>query len=370
VITAQRALAAAWGGRLPPEWTAAFKATPRQVFIPDRAWRLPRGGGAPAMPIDRHADPRAWLEAVHSADIIVTQLDDGLESGAGKYTSSCPMPHVVGMMLRHLDARHGHRVLEIGTGTGWNAAILAAYLGADNVVSVEVDPLVADRARANLARMDRQITVVTADGAQGYPPGAPYDRLEATCSVGTVPYPWVEQTRTGGIILTPWGPPFDNNHLLRLHVDDGMASGTIVDWAAFMRLRGQRWTVTDEPADFADIAQVSRAVVDPRELLGDDAQLAVGLHLGQCRAAYDHAEDGSLDTLWLLAVDSWASVRGDIVRQAGARRLWDEALRGYQWWIDHERPARTRFGMTVTRQRQWVWLDNPDTVVVSSGTRL
>ena len=149
MITAHRALAAAWGGRLPPEWTAALKATPRQVFIPDQAWRVPRG--APATPIDRHADPGVWLEAVHSPDIIVTQLDDGLDSGAGKYTSSCPMPHVVGMMLRHLDVRPGHRVLEIGTGTGWNAAILAAYLGAANVISIEVDPLVADTARANLA---------------------------------------------------------------------------------------------------------------------------------------------------------------------------------------------------------------------------
>jgi hypothetical protein len=145
-----------------------------------------------------------------------------------------------------------------------------------------------------------------------------------------------------------------------------MASGTIVDWAAFMRLRGQRWTVTDEPANFTEIAQTSRAAIDPRELLGDDAQLAVGLHLGQCRAAYDHAEDGSLDTLWLLAADSWASVSGDTVRQAGTRRLWDEALDGYHWWIDHGRPTRQRFGVTVTRQHHWVWLDDPDTIVFST----
>jgi hypothetical protein len=137
-----------------------------------------------------------------------------------------------------------------------------------------------------VTKLDRRITVVTGDGAQGYSLHAPYDRIEATCSVGTVPYSWVEQTRPGGIILTPWGPPFDNNHLLRLQVDDGMASGTIVGWAAFMRLRGQRWTVTDKPANFTEIAQTSQAVIDPRELLGDDAQLAVGLHLGQCRAAW------------------------------------------------------------------------------------
>lgn len=121
-----------WGGELPPEWSAAVGATPREVFVPDRAWRVPRSG--PAMSIDRHADPRAWMEAVSSADVLVTQLDDGLEHGPGKYTSSCPMPQVMGAMLGHLDVHEGHRVLEIGTGTGWNAAILAARLalgGAD-----------------------------------------------------------------------------------------------------------------------------------------------------------------------------------------------------------------------------------------------
>lgn len=371
MIEAQQELVTRWGGRLSSGWRAAFEASPRHLFVPERAWRVPSSGEA--VPIDRRADPHGWMDAVYCGDIIVTQLDDGESSGPGSYTSSCSMPELVVSMLEHLDVHDGHRVLEIGTGTGWNAAILAARLGDTNVVSIEADPTVADAARANLAKVDRRVTVVTGDGAQGYPQQAPYERLEATCSVAVVPYAWVEQTRSGGIILTPWGPPFDNNHLLRLEVVDGnKASGRIVDWAAFMRLRGQRWTVTYEPDNFVDMAETTSSSIDPRELLGDDAQLAVGLQLGQCRPAFDYAENGAFETLWLLAADSWASVTGDTVRQAGARRLWDEALTGYQWWIDHGRPARQRFGVTVTPGRQWVWLDEPNgehTWTLAEGSR-
>lgn len=345
-------------GQVSAEWLAACKASPRHLFVPERAWRVRGRGELVAM--DRHTDEQGWMDAVYSGDIIVTQLDDGESNGPGNYTSSCSMPEVVFSMLTHLDVQDGQRVLEIGTGTGWNAAILATRLGDASVVSMETDPAVADVARANLARLCRRVTVVTGDGTLGYQQKAPYDRLEATCSVGVVPYAWVEQTRTGGIILTPWGPPFDNNHLLRLEVADGEAHGKIVDWAAFMRIRGQRWSVTDEPGNFADIAETTSTSLDPRKLLDDDAQLAVGLHLGRCRPAFDYVEDGSIETLWLLAADSWASVSGDIVRQAGVRRLWDEALTGYQWWISHGQPTRRRYGVSVTPRRQWVWLDEPD----------
>jgi protein-L-isoaspartate(D-aspartate) O-methyltransferase len=356
VTIEQRRFVVRLDDRIPVEWRTAFTATPRHLFVPDRAWRL---DGGTLVAIDRRTDPQGWLDAVYSDDVIVTQLDDGDESGQGVYTSSCSRSDVVLAMLRHLDVHEGHRVLEIGTGTGWNAAILAARLGDANVISIEVDPMVARTARQNLTGAGRAVTVITGDGTHGHQAMAPYDRIEVTCSVGVIPYAWVDQTRPGGIIITPWGPPFDNNHLVRLDVRDGEANGRIVDWAAFMRLRGQRWAVTDEPDDFADIADITTTAVDPLELLGDDAQLAVGLHLGECRVAYDFAGDGSIETMWLLAADSWASVHGQTVRQAGARRLWDEALAGYRWWIEHGRPSRQRFGLTITSQRQWVWLDDP-----------
>ncbi|MGH3932312.1 MAG: methyltransferase domain-containing protein [Pseudonocardiaceae bacterium] len=270
------------------------------------------------------------------------------------------MPVVVFTMLSHLGVHPGQLVLEIGTGTGWTAALLSHRLGDDRVVSIEVDPSVADAARENLAGVGRSPRVITGEGAEGYSATAPYDRLIATCSVQTVPYAWVAQTRPGGVILTPWGTTFENSALLRLTVDnDGeRAIGGIVDWAMFMRLRAQRPVIPDEPDDFNVIAERSTTDIDLADFLGDDARFGVGLHVPDCRLTWELGEDGYLDTLWLLAPDAWASVRDMVVRQAGARRLWDEAAAGYSWWLQAGKPGRNRYGVTVTADRQSVWLDD------------
>jgi protein-L-isoaspartate(D-aspartate) O-methyltransferase len=316
-------------------------------------------------PIDRDTDPDTWMTAVYSNHPIITQLDDGAEDGEGDATSSTSMPSIMLAMLNHLDAREGQTVLEIGTGTGYNAALLAYRLGTGNVVSIEIDPAIAQRARSNLAKANRDVRVVTGDGAAGYPPQAPYDRIIATCSVATVPWAWVAQTRPDGVIVTPWGPPMANDHLLRLDVGPEGAVGTIVDSVGFMRLRAQRWRVTDEPDNFDDVATHSNTNLDPHQVLGNHSTLAVALRLGECRAIFEADPATGSEILWLLARDSWASVCGGKVRQAGARNLWDEAERAYQWWIERDRPDRQQFHLTVTRERQWVWLDDPTNAVAT-----
>lgn len=225
--------------------------------------------------IDRDTEPGRWMTAVYSNAPIVTQFDDGADDGEGDATSSASMPSIMLAMLNELDVHEGEKVLEIDTGTGYNAALVAHRLGAGNVVSVEIDPEIAAQARSNLAKAGREIRVITADGAVGYPPAGPYDRIIATCSVGTVPWAWVAQTRPGGVIVTPWGPPMANDHLLRLEVGPDSAVGTIVNSVGFMRLRAQRWHVTDEPDNFDDIATQSSTDFDPHEVFGSSACLPV-----------------------------------------------------------------------------------------------
>ncbi|MGH3798265.1 MAG: methyltransferase domain-containing protein [Pseudonocardiaceae bacterium] len=357
MIDAQRELAERLGDQLPADWRVAYAANPRHRFLPDQVWK------SVDEPVERSRDPAGWLAYAYSDESVITQLHDGAAGSEHGYpiSSSCSMPAVVFTMLGHLDTHVGQRVLEIGTGTGWNVALLAHRLGDEQVVSVEVDPAVAEAARRNLAGLGRRPLVVTSDGARGYPPGAPYDRVIATCSVHTVPYPWVAQTRPGGIILTPWGTTFDNSALLRLTVDDSgqRALGRIVDWAAFMRLRAQRPVIPDEPDDFDTIAARSTTDIDLADFLGEQARFRIGLHLPDCRLTWELGTDGYLDTLWLLAPHAWASVHDKIVRQAGTRRLWDEAAAGYTWWNQAGRPHRDRYGVTVTPDHQWVWLDDP-----------
>jgi protein-L-isoaspartate O-methyltransferase len=94
-------------------------------------------------------------------------------------------------MFDALDLHPGHSVLGIGTGTGWNAALLCRRVGTrGRVVSIEVDPVIAEGARAALAAAGYSPLVITGDGADGYPDAAPYDRVLATAAVrDTVPLP-------------------------------------------------------------------------------------------------------------------------------------------------------------------------------------
>lgn len=125
----------------------------------------------------------------------------------GVPTSSSSAPSVVAAMLDALDVQPGQQVLEIGTGTGWNAALLCELVGdADRVTTIEVDPVVAAQARKTLGAAGYEVRVVVGDGAEGFPALAPYDRIIATCAVWEVPHAWLTQVRDGGIIVTPWSP--------------------------------------------------------------------------------------------------------------------------------------------------------------------
>lgn len=358
-------------GHITPRWRPVFHANPRAAFLPPRALTRRDGDGTLTL-IDRLSDPAGWDAAVNSDTVVITQMDDG-QVPAGQRgdspTSSCSMPSIVAEMLDHLDVRDGHRVLEIGTGTGWNAALLCHRLGDQQVTTVEIDPDVAEQARKALADQGLHPQLVVGDGELGHPPAAPYDRIVSTCSVTTVPYAWVEQTRPGGRIVTPWRGPFARNgHLLVLDAAaDGSASGRFAGWASFMTSRRQRMP-TDEVA--AETGAESTTGLHPDRVLdGDHAETAVGLSTGTGQWWRLDLDSGG----WVINVDdvatgSWAQV-GPLtddagapypVRQGGPRRLWDEAEAAYRWWQDAGRPGYDRFGLTVTPGEQWIWLDHPD----------
>ncbi len=295
------------------------------------------------------------------------------DTAGGHPTSSASQPSLVLDMLASLDVHDGHRVLEIGTGTGYTAALLAAQLGDDAVTTIEIDATVAQQARTNLTASGHTPTVITADGAAGYPAGAPYDRIIATASVrpGQLPHPWVAQTRPGGIIVTPWGPDYHNGVMARLVVhDDGTASGRLSSNLAFMRLRAQQdpaCSLDDEETGDAADTTTSLWVY---EVIGDfSGALIVGLVVPRCHKIVEDDPDDEYHHLVRVhdaATRSWATVdvrRGLAaypVRQHGPRRLWDEIEQAHAWWVTHGRPTYTRLGVTVTDTQQWAWLDHPD----------
>ncbi len=356
-------------GDLTPAWQEAFATVRRHQFIPETIWDEHDDH---LVPLRRDDDPQGWLDSAYAMEAVITQVDDGHPAGPGQVgryiTSSASRPNIVARMLSALCGEPGERVLEIGTGTGYNAALLAHRLGAENITSIEIDPHIVDHARRALAVAGYPVTVVSADGSHGYPPRAPYDRIIATASVQQVPYPWVEQTRPGGTILTPWGTPYHNGALVSLTVTDhGTAEGCVVGNVSFMRLRDQRFlaTINDEECD-ETAARRSHTVLEPYNVAGDyDASLAIGMRVPNCTNIYVPADDQSADSrLWFIdpTTDSWANLvhRSDVgeylIHQSGPRSLWDEIETAYHWWRDAGSPGAARWSITVTPDGQHVAL--------------
>ncbi len=226
-----------------------FEDVPRELFTPDRVWwhRRDETGRYPVL--DRHRQPDEWLKAVYTPDAaLITQIADGavrIEDGpteASDFTASISCPAVVVDMLGCLSPRPGQRILEIGTGTGYSTALMARRIGPSNVVSVENQPTLAERAERNLKRdLGRAPLIVTADGEEGYLPRAPYDGVLSTACVYQVPPAWLQQTKAGGVIVTPLATPWGPDSLVRLVCDgQGGADGELVKPIYFMKVRGQR----------------------------------------------------------------------------------------------------------------------------------
>ncbi|MGH3932401.1 MAG: methyltransferase domain-containing protein, partial [Pseudonocardiaceae bacterium] len=235
-VAADRYVRAGWQDQL-GQWRSSLLAVARHLFIPDTIWIENESDGPTLVALHRQRDQQRWLERTYGDLAVIAQVDDGHPGSVWwAPTSSASGPAIITVMLAALDAEDGHRVLEIGTGTGYNAALLAHRLGAQRVTTMEIDPEMAAHARKALSDTGfGAVTVVTGDGELGYPPGAPYDRVISTAECTTIPYSWVAQTRSGGRILTPWANPYFNGGLVALTVgDDDTATGSIVDRASFM----------------------------------------------------------------------------------------------------------------------------------------
>ncbi|WP_131741371.1 methyltransferase domain-containing protein [Actinomadura roseirufa] len=356
-----------------PEWVRALRAAPRHLFAPERAWCAPDGPGE-CYPIDREADPEHWMSAVYSDAAVITQIGDGdgdPATGRGAWTSSLSAPGAVTAFLELLAPGDGDRVLEIGTGTGWSAALLSARARSGAVTSVEIDERVAARAAVNLAAAGFGPRLLTADGADRVPAGAPFDRVHVTCGVTTVPYAWVEQTRPGGVIVFPWMPEYAGGHKVRLTVTgDGRAVGGFHGSASYMMMRSQRGTGL--PLEGEGRESVAR--VGPRVVAGAayGADVAIAGMLPDVMGAERTTGDGRFALVLAdTAGASWARCEdtpdadGHRVVQAGPRRLWDEVVDAYLRWVEWGRPARAAFGMTAGPGYQHIWRDHPGNPITS-----
>jgi protein-L-isoaspartate(D-aspartate) O-methyltransferase len=287
---------------------AALRDVPRHLFLP----------GLPP-------------ESAYRDDAIVTKRD-----ADGQPTSSSSQPAIMAIMLDQLDLAPGQRVLEIGAGTGYNAALMSHIVGSGGtVVSVDIDSEVAAQAREHLASAGYpDVTVVAADGAAGYRPSAPYDRVIATVGVSDLAPPWLDQLSARGRIVVPldirgtqlavaFEPAGDPDPVGLRDTASGHWRSVSLTPCGFMRMRGplagpERTVLL--PPGLSLMLPDGLMLTDGKEvdaeavagyLGGPPVELATGVSAGSVQVVWGLG-------LWLAAGDPRACTLGE-ERPAGAR---------------------------------------------------
>ncbi len=151
----------------------AFLRVPRHLFVPE------------------HMNDRAYMDSPQPI-------------GEGQTISA---PHMVAMMVEKLELEEGHKVLEVGGGLGYHAAVMAEIVGEEGeIYSVERLPSLAESAKDILKRTPYDnVHIVTGDGSSGYEEEAPYDRISVACGSPDLPEPLIQQLKVDGKLLIPVG---------------------------------------------------------------------------------------------------------------------------------------------------------------------
>ena len=156
--------------------------------------------------------------------------------------SSSSQPAIMARMLELLDVQPGERVLEIGAGTGYNAALLAHLVGpSGRVVSIDIDADLARTARRALRDAGARARIETGDGREGHAGHAPFDRIIVTASAGEISPPWLEQLREAGRLVLPLrlDPERDAIQIIpALERHNGSLRSVELTWGGFMPLHG------------------------------------------------------------------------------------------------------------------------------------
>lgn len=211
---------------------SAFRYTPRHLFLPGVA-----------------------LYQAYADSVVPTKYD-----ARGQSISAASQPTIVALMLEQLDARRGQKVLEIGAGTGYNAALLGRLVGrSGKVFTVDVDQDLVEAAVAHLVAAEAaNVEVVLGDGALGHPSHAPYDRITVTVGAGDIPPAWVEQLGPRGRLVVPLRLRGDVTFSLALDLaSDGRMYSSSAEACTFMPLRG----IADDAGHVLDLTADSSVSV-------------------------------------------------------------------------------------------------------------
>ncbi|MDG4857068.1 methyltransferase domain-containing protein [Streptomyces sp. T-3] len=337
--TMRREFAAALAPDEASKWGEAFAEVPRHVFMPDYHLQGPDGQWRRIS----WGDP-GYLDGVYSDQALTTQLDR-----RGIPTSSSSEPSLMLAMLDALDADAGDNVFELGTGTGYNACLLAHRVGDAHVTSMDIDPTLIHEAVKRCERAGYEPHLHVGDAAHGFPRRGPYTKTIATFGLQNVPTALLGQCDPGAVLVLPIG-----YGVARLtSPQPGYAKGRFLPRPAyFMARRTQQ-----NPPDLAHLDSMPTEHTDvPLTDVLDRLKFPLSLALPGYTSCSWRGQDGQLSALGLWTADgsaATATVDG-VVRQDGPQRLWDTVKR-LAHTFPNGTPVREDFGILVTPAAQRAW---------------
>ncbi|CAO5247138.1 methyltransferase domain-containing protein [Frankia sp. AgKG'84/4] len=306
-------------------WYPVIADTPRHVFVPawwrwsDGGWSLRRG------PVVDAYDDRSLVTRIGALHADHATEDDRPE---GRSTSSSTLPSLVVTMYRYAHLAHGLDVADVGTGSGYGAALLARRYGGDHVTTLDIDPYLVEAAAHRLSGLGLHPTAVTVD-ATGPLPGS-YDRIVSMVSVPFVPPSWLDALRPGGRLVTVITGTW--MILTATRTPKGIVGQVERDVAAFMGARHG----PDYPPAPVDVEQLDREgeqvgtgrypVVDVANAW--ELSTLLTLAVPGVRHDYRRERDGRHTAIIHHPDGSWARASGTgaeppTVHQSGPQRLWD-----------------------------------------------
>ncbi|MGH3889060.1 MAG: methyltransferase domain-containing protein [Pseudonocardiaceae bacterium] len=357
-----------------PQWREVFASVPRHEFVP---WFFAQTSPGQWQRIDTTTTDRhdRWLSAVYSNTTLVTALQDVALPGTSGHpgfavaVSSSTEPGLMAQMLEDLDVHPGHTVLEIGTGTGYNAALLCERLGDKNVYSLDLRADLVDAATSRLDRAGYHPTLTTTNGSDGLVDHGPYDRIIATCSVQHIPPAWIDHLRPGGILLTDLEGTIYAGSLAALHrLDDTVVEGRFcARYGSFMPMQHQLG-IQPGRSHRPDLGTANdrTTTVDPDLLHQRHRPFAFFAQLHLSPGTQLHAAAAGARTRLVAPDGSWCEItnRSDEsgrhhVIEGGPQPLWQTIERAHLHYAALGHPGWDRFGITATPTEQHVWLDTP-----------
>lgn len=340
---------------------AAFRAVSRHLFLPHE-------------PLDR----------AYADEAIPTKRIQGVP------VSSSSQPSMMAIMLEQLDLQPGQHVLEIGAGTGYNAALMAHIIGKQGqVTAVDIDQDIVDNARAHLATAGfSDVRVVLGDGARGYPEVGPYDRIVLTVAAGNLSPAWRDQLKPDGLLLVPLHIRTGIQKVTAFRRRDQHLESLSVRGGSFMPLRGESsWdrehlvqlapglsltTGSDLRVDPVALRELlsapgdrvpSEVEIGPRDVL-DGLDLWIALHDARACLLHSHAGVSEQDSIpWLVEGTARFRLALGLLDDSGMALLSPPGEQGappvFKLWVRSYGQSAELAGRLVELVRAWAAAGRP-----------